>query len=64
MFTVSKEIIWHLTCVSCHGWFTFATMEEKYCIEGTEFHCPHCGKKSKALEGVTKIEIAEAKNEL
>ena len=45
MFTVSKEIIWHLTCVSCHGWFTFATMEEKYCIEGTVFHCPHCGKR-------------------
>jgi hypothetical protein len=48
MFNAVKEIIWHLTCASCKGWFTFATMEEKYCIERTTFHCPHCGKKGRA----------------
>jgi len=48
MFNAVKEIIWHLTCTQCKGWFTFATMEDKYCIERTTFHCPHCGKKGRA----------------
>ena len=47
MFNAVKEIIWHLTCAQCKGWFTFATMEEKYCIERTTFYCPHCGHKGR-----------------
>jgi len=45
MFTVVKEIIWHLTCNNCKGWFTYATME-KMCIDRYTFHCPHCGQKA------------------
>jgi rRNA maturation endonuclease Nob1 len=47
MFNAVKEIIWHLTCTNCKGWFTFATMEENYCIDRTTFHCPHCGNKAR-----------------
>jgi len=47
MFKAVKEIIWHLTCSSCKGYFTFATMEDKYCIDRAVFHCPHCGRKAK-----------------
>ena len=47
MFKAVKEIIWHLTCGSCKGYFTFATMEDKYCIDRSVFHCPHCGNKAK-----------------
>ena len=47
MFSAVKEIIWHLTCKGCSNWFTYATMEDKYCIERTTFYCPHCGKKGR-----------------
>jgi len=47
MFKAVKEIIWHLTCKGCSNWFTYATMEDKYCIERTTFYCPHCGKKGR-----------------
>jgi len=45
MFKAVKEIIWHLTCTKCSNWFTYATMEDKLCIERFTFHCPHCGEK-------------------
>jgi rRNA maturation endonuclease Nob1 len=45
MFTVQKEIIYHLTCLACKGWFTYATMEEKFCIDRGNWFCPHCGHK-------------------
>ena len=41
-----KETIWHLTCIKCKNWFTYATME-KMCIDRYTFHCPHCGSKGK-----------------
>ena len=44
MFRAVKETIWHLTCINCKNWFTYATME-KMKIERFTFHCPHCGKK-------------------
>jgi len=44
MFTAVKEIIWHLTCTNCKNWFTYATMEDRLCIDRFTFHCPHCGK--------------------
>ena len=47
MFKAHKEIIWHLTCIKCKGWFTFATMEDKYCADRTTWHCPHCGTKGR-----------------
>ena len=47
MFNAVKEIIWHLTCKDCKGWFTFATMEDKYCADRTTWHCPHCGTKGR-----------------
>ena len=45
MFKAVKEIIWHLTCQKCNNWFTYATMEDKLCIDRYQFHCPHCGSK-------------------
>ena len=45
MFKAVKEIIWHLTCGKCNNWFTYATMEDKMCIDRYNFHCPHCGTK-------------------
>ena len=48
MFKAVKETIWHLTCTNCKNWFTYATMEEKLCIERMQLHCPHCGKKGSA----------------
>lgn len=48
MFKAVKETIWHLTCVKCYGWFTYATMENELIIERLSLHCPHCGIKGKA----------------
>ena len=45
MFKAVKEIIWHLTCIKCNNWFTYATMEDRLRIERFSFTCPHCGKK-------------------
>ena len=45
MFKAVKEIIWHLTCMQCSNWFTYATMETRLRIERFNFTCPHCGKK-------------------
>ena len=50
MFKAVKEIIWHLTCIKCKGWFTFATMEDNYCADRTTWHCPHCGTKGRIEE--------------
>lgn len=50
MFRAHKEIIWHLTCSACNGWFTYATMEQNLCIDRYVFHCPHCGKKGLGKE--------------
>lgn len=45
MIKAQKEIIWHLTCSKCKGHWTYATMEEKYCIDRGQKYCPHCGTK-------------------
>jgi len=47
MFKAVKETIWHLTCVKCKNWFTYATMEDNMCIDRYNFHCPHCGSKGR-----------------
>lgn len=47
MFKAVKETIWHLTCIKCKNWFTYATMEDKMCIDRYNFHCPHCGSKGR-----------------
>jgi len=54
MFKAVKEIIWHLTCANCKGWFTFATMDERYCIDRATFYCPHCGTKARCEKKVDK----------
>ena len=33
MIKATKEIIWHLTCTYCKGYWTYATMDEKYKID-------------------------------
>jgi len=53
MIKAEKEIIWHLTCTSCSNWFTYATMEDKLCIERFQFYCPHCGKKESVEKNVS-----------
>jgi len=45
MIKATKEIIWHLTCTYCKGYWTYATMEDKYCIDRGHKYCPHCGRK-------------------
>lgn len=45
MIQAQKEIIWHLTCMKCKGHWSYATMEEKYCIDRGMIYCPHCGQK-------------------
>lgn len=54
MFEAVKEVIWHLTCVRCKNWFTYATMEEKLKIERFTFTCPHCGDKGSV--GIKKVD--------
>lgn len=46
MIKAQKEIIWHLTCEKCKGYWSYATMEQRYCIDRGYKHCPHCGEKS------------------
>jgi len=50
MFEAVKEIIWHLTCTKCKGWFTYATMENQLLIERLTLFCPHCGEKGNVKE--------------
>ena len=38
----SREIIWHLVCTHCKGWWSVATMED---WKPTKLYCTHCGKK-------------------
>ena len=52
MIKAEKEIIWHLTCNQCKGHWSYATMEENYCIERGNLHCPHCGKKESVEKNV------------
>lgn len=40
-----KEIIWHLTCNNCKYTWSYPTMEDKFCIERGNMHCPQCGRK-------------------
>ena len=61
MFDAVKEIIWHLTCTKCSNWFTYATMEDRLCIDRMQFHCPHCGNKG-AVNSRTDLDIKEYKN--
>ena len=42
----SREVIWHLTCGSCHYYWTYPTMNISEDISGKTFHCPLCGVKS------------------
>jgi len=53
MIKAEKEIIWHLTCTQCKGHWSYATMEENYCIERGNLHCPHCGKKESVKKNVS-----------
>lgn len=46
MIRAQKEIIYHLTCTKCKNHWSYATMEERYCIERGHKFCPHCGDKS------------------
>ena len=55
MFKAVKEIIWHLTCQQCNNWFTYATMEDKLCIDRYQFHCPHCGSKGNVEKTVDNV---------
>lgn len=50
-FQAQKEIIYHLTCKVCKGYFTYATMNEHYDIERGHMYCPTCG-----LSGSAKLE--------
>jgi len=38
----NREIIWHLVCTDCKGWWSVATMED---WKPTKLYCTHCGKK-------------------
>ena len=38
----SREIIWHLVCTHCKGWWSVATMED---WKPTKLYCTHCGEK-------------------
>lgn len=42
----NREIIWHLTCGSCHYYWTYPTMNPGEDIAGKQFHCPLCGTRS------------------
>ena len=46
--SVSKEIIWHLTCGECHFYWTIPTMSPKENITRRKWNCPLCGKKNEA----------------
>ena len=45
MFKAHLEYIYHITCVSCKGYFTYATMNKKECIDRGIWYCPRCGAK-------------------
>ena len=51
MFTAHLEYIYHITCSQCKAYFTYATMNEKECIDRGHWYCPRCGVK-----GSVKVE--------
>lgn len=51
MFKAHLEYIYHITCSKCKAYFTYATMNEKECIDRGHWYCPRCGVK-----GSVKIE--------
>lgn len=48
--TVSKEIIWHMTCGSCSYYWTVPTMSEADNPARRSWTCPLCATKSDAVE--------------
>ena len=44
-FKAHLEYIYHITCNSCKNYFTYATMNEKECIDKGIWYCPRCGVK-------------------
>ena len=42
----SRETIWHLTCGSCHYYWTYPTMDAAETVEGKTLHCPLCGARA------------------
>jgi primosomal protein N' len=36
------ETIWHFTCQTCKGWWSYATTEDKW--KPKKMFCPHCGR--------------------
>ena len=51
MFKAHLEYIYHITCSKCKAYFTYATMNEKECIDRGHWYCPRCGVK-----GSVKVE--------
>ena len=49
-FKAQIEYIYHITCISCSNWFTYATMEENQKLQGI-WYCPKCGTKGKIKIG-------------
>ncbi len=51
MFKAHLEYIYHITCSQCKAYFTYATMNDKECIDRGHWFCPRCGVK-----GSVKVE--------
>ncbi|MEE2943990.1 MAG: hypothetical protein VX444_02345 [Pseudomonadota bacterium] len=46
-FTAHVEYLFHITCTSCHYYWTYASMEKNFDIERRPLFCPLCGEKGK-----------------
>lgn len=49
-FSLSREIIWHITCGECGFYWTYPTMQPDENLTGRTWHCPLCGKTGEATE--------------
>lgn len=44
-FTAHLEYIFHITCVNCKCYFTYAVMQKNFKIDRGHWYCPKCGQK-------------------
>jgi len=44
-FSAHLEYIFHITCIRCKCYFTYAVMKKNFQIDRGHWYCPKCGNK-------------------
>jgi predicted RNA-binding Zn-ribbon protein involved in translation (DUF1610 family) len=58
-FSLSREIIWHITCGQCGFYWTYPTMQTDEKLTDRKWHCPLCGKSGEAKEIADQVKYNE-----